>query len=159
MKEKRSFFERLTGSMNVDDYMDESEQEHNQLSSPLPKEKPISSWLEDDTGEGELAVDVYQTPRDIVIRTMVAGVKRDELDISITRDLVTIKGRREAEPGIAEQDYFHKELYWGGFSRTINLPHEVEIDNAEASENQGLLTIRLPKIDKARQTKLKVRAS
>ncbi len=90
---------------------------------------------------------------------MVAGVKREDLDISITRDMVTVKGRREEEGGISEQDYFHKELYWGSFSRTILLPHEIEIEGAEAIENQGLLTIKLPKIDKEKQTKLRVRAS
>jgi HSP20 family molecular chaperone IbpA len=159
MKEKRSFFERLTGSVSVDDYQDEEEIAADNRATPLPKTQPTSTWLEEDTGEGELAVDVYQNPREIVIKTMVAGVKRDDLDISITRDMVTIKGRRHEEPGIPEQDYFHKELYWGSFSRTIILPHEIEIDGAEASENQGLLTIKLPKIDKEKQTKLRVRAS
>lgn len=160
MKEKKSFFERLTGSVNADEY-EEDEEEASPLgrSVPLPKERASSAWLEEDTGEGELAVDVYQTPREIVIKTMVAGVRREDLDISITRDMVTIKGRREEEPGIAEQDYFHKELYWGGFSRTVLLPHEIEIEGAEAVENQGLLSIKLPKIDKEKQTKLRVRAS
>ncbi len=163
MKEKKSFFERLTGSVNANEY--EEDEETAVAKSPvgiagIAKEKSTTSnWLEEDTGEGELNVDVYQTPQEIVIKTMVAGVRREDLDISITRDMVTIKGRREEEGGISEQDYFHKELYWGGFSRTILLPHEIEIEGAEAVENQGLLSIKLPKIDKEKQTKLKVRAS
>ncbi|HZS42732.1 MAG TPA: Hsp20 family protein [Candidatus Paceibacterota bacterium] len=162
-KDKKSFFERLTGSINVDEYEDESEDANSapeRSFNPITnREKATSNWLEEDTGEGELSVDVYQTPREIVIRTMVAGVRREDLDISITRDMVTIKGRRNEEPGISEQDYFHKELYWGAFSRTVLLPHEIEIEGAEAIENQGLLTVKLPKVDKERQAKLRVRAS
>jgi HSP20 family protein len=72
--------------------------------------------------------------------------------------MITIKGHREMEERIDESDYFHRELYWGSFSRTILLPKEVDIERAEATENQGLLTIKLPKIDKGRQAKLKVRS-
>ncbi len=162
MKEKKSFFERLTGSINVDDYEEETPAPPERGFNPpitSNREKATSNWLEEDTGEGELAVDVYQTAREIIIKTMVAGVKREDLDISITRDMVTVKGRRNEEAGISEQDYFHKELYWGAFSRTVLLPHEIEIEGAEAIETQGLLIIKLPKIDKERQTKLRVRAS
>ena len=114
--------------------------------------------LFDGEGEdGELTVDVYQTPTEIVIKTMVAGVKPEDLDISITRDMVTLKGKRESERFVKAEDYFHQELYWGSFSRTIMLPAEVEVDESEAIEKHGLLIIRLPKIDKNRQAKLRVR--
>ena len=102
---------------------------------------------------------MYQTPTDIVIKTMVAGVKPEDLDISITRDMVTVHGKRMESYEDAESDFFHKELYWGSFSRTIVLPAEVEIEEAEASEKHGLLTLILPKIDKNRQSKLKVRTN
>ena len=88
---------------------------------------------------------------------MVAGVKPEDLDISITRDMVTIKGKRETERFINEEDYYHKELYWGSFSRTIMLPSEVDVEESEAIEKHGLLILRLPKIDKSRQTRLKVK--
>ena len=113
----------------------------------------------DDEEDGELAVDMYQTPAEIVIKTMVAGVKPEDLDISITRDMVTIRGKRMESYEENENDFFHKELYWGSFSRTIVLPAEVEIEEAEASEKHGLLTLILPKIDKNRQSKLKVRTN
>ena len=113
----------------------------------------------DDEEDGELAVDMYQTPTEIVIKTMVAGVKPEDLDISITRDMVTIRGKRMESYEENENDFFHKELYWGSFSRTIVLPAEVEIEEAEASEKHGLLTLILPKIDKNRQSKLKVRTN
>ena len=111
-----------------------------------------------DMEEGELSVDVYQTPSEIIIEAMVAGVKPEDLHLSITRDMVTIKGRRDGNSQVTHDDYFYKELYWGTFTRTILLPHEVEIEEAEAVEKHGLLIIRLPKIDKARQAKLKVKS-
>jgi HSP20 family protein len=71
--------------------------------------------------------------------------------------MVTIKGSREAARTVADEDYFQHELYWGSFARTILLPAEIETEEAEASERNGLLTIRLPKIDKDKSTKLKVK--
>ena len=117
-----------------------------------------SSWMEEDAGEGELSIDVYQTPDDVIVRAMIPGVKREELDISISRDSITIKGARKEDRSIAEDDYVIRELYWGSFSRTVALPHEVDIEHAEAVESQGVLTIRLPRVDKEKQAKLKVRS-
>ena len=102
---------------------------------------------------------MHQTPDTLVIKALVAGVKPDDLDVSITRDMVTIRGRREEIEEITDDNYFYRELYWGPFSRTILLPQEIEVEEAEALEKQGLLTITLPKIDRERQTKLKVRVS
>ena len=149
---KRSFFEKLTGAVRVDD----------SLGAESEKELTISGgkngdWTESEPGDGELTVDVYQTPSDIVIKTMVAGVRPEDLDISITRDMVTIKGKRESDRVVRDEDYFHRELYWGGFSRTIMLPSEIEIEEAEAVEKHGLLIMRLPKIDKTRQAKIRVK--
>ena len=90
---------------------------------------------------------------------MIAGVKPEDLDISITRDMVTIKGSREETREVDEGDYFTKELYWGTFSRTILLPQEIEVETAEALEKHGLLIIKLPKVDKGKQTKLKVKSN
>lgn len=154
MNKKRSFLERLTGSITVRDE-DDFEQ------TPLPN-RPLhnpsdSGWLED-AEEGELAVDVYQTPSEIVIKTMVSGVKPEDLEIGITRDMVTIRGKRETAREINEENYFQRELYWGSFARTILLPAEVEVEEAEAIEKHGLLTIRLPKIDKGKKQTLKVKS-
>jgi HSP20 family protein len=172
-KEKKSFFERLTGAINMDDendfYDDEDYEEveiHNEREKPrerpehhqaVTREPQTSSWATEEE-EGQLAVDVYQTSDDIIIKTMVAGVKPEDLDVSITRDMVTIKGRREGgHSTVADHDHIHKELYWGTFSRTILLPQEIEVEEAEAVEKHGLLIIRLPKIDKEKFTKLKVK--
>ncbi len=157
------FFSKLTGSaQDYDDFFDEpggektrfegkGEERHAHIT---PREE---SWTPEEPG-GELAVDVYQTPDNIVIKALVAGVQPQSIDISLTREMVTISGQRQDEKEVEEEDYFQKELFWGAFTRTILLPEEVDVDLAEASEKHGILMIRLPKINKKRQTKLKVRA-
>jgi len=146
---KKSFFEKLTGIVKVDD-------EHNELES----EEQIENELEESEveTEGQLAIDMYQTPSEIVVKTMIAGVKQEDLDVSITRDMVVIKGRRDESNDTAGNDYFHKELYWGSFSRTIILPQEIDVDESEAINKNGLLIVKMPKIDKHRQAKLKIKS-
>jgi len=170
-KQKQSFFQRLTGAVDVDDGYDDMYEEETSARKPSDhRERPTTSetrnyerddsqqWMEEEVAEGQLTVDVYQTPDEIVIRSIVAGVRPDDLDISISRDMVTVRGSREEHKEVTEDNYFHKELYWGSFSRTVLLPAEVEVEGASAQEKHGLLTIRLPKIDKEKQTKLKVKA-
>ena len=147
-KDKRSFFERLTGSVSLP----------RETETPQPDSRE-ENWMSGAVEEGELNVDVYQNQNEIVIKTMVAGVKPEDLDVAISRDMVTIKGKRESERMVADDDYFHKELYWGSFSRTVVLPQEIDVDAAEAIEKHGLLIIKLPKLDKNRQTRLKVRGN
>lgn len=152
MKDNRSFFEKLTGSVRMDD-----PSEGIVDNKPVNKSKSDEAWFEETAEEGQLTIDVYQTPTEIVVKSMVAGVKPEDLDISITRDMVTIKGKRETDRFVKEEDYFHQELYWGSFSRTIMLPAEVDVEECEAIEKHGLLILRLPKIDKNRQTRLRVK--
>lgn len=149
MKERKSFFKKLAGAMSTNSDIEEEVLEEN---------NEMKNWIQDEGSEGELTVDVYETPTHIIVKTIVAGVKKDNMDIAISRDMVVIKGKREMEEEIEEDNYFHKELYWGSFSRTILLPQEIDIEKAEATENQGLLTIKLPKIDKGRQAKLRVKS-
>lgn len=158
MKDNRSFFEKLTGSMKMDEPLESDMEETAPAKTPTKTGANGEAWFDDESvEEGQLTVDLYQTPTEIIIKSMVAGVKPEDLDISITRDMVTIKGKRETERFIKDEDYFHQELYWGSFSRTIMLPAEVEVEEAEAVEKHGLLIIKLPKIDKNRQTRLKVK--
>ncbi len=148
------FWGRITGSINDDD---EVEQESIKLPVKGDK-KDKGTWMEEEASEAELAVDVYQTPTDIVIQTMVAGVKPDDLDLNIARDVITIHGKRDENKNIDEDNYFTQELYWGKFSRTILLPQEVEPEEAEATERHGLLTIRLQKVDKGKKNTIKVKS-
>ena len=109
-----------------------------------------------DEGEGQLTVDVYQTPEDIVVESTVAGVKPDEIDIDVTSESVTIRGERNHEHRIEENDYFYQECFWGRFSRSIILPQEVDPDRANSSLKNGVLTIKLPKVHRNKSRKLKV---
>lgn len=161
---KRSFFDRLAGSVPAgDDYdaFDDEVPARERMpvgaTAPAPKSSLSASGSED-RQEGQLPVDVYQTANEIVIRAFVAGVRPEELNVSISRDMVVIEGSREARDQVAPSDYFTEELFWGSFSRTILLPQEVDVDSSTASAKDGLLTIILPKHDKARQTKLRVKA-
>lgn len=156
MSKKRSFFERLTGSVSHDDFdsFDDDVATHREEGSSL-----TVSDLPDEPMEGQLPVDVYQTANDIVIRAFVAGVRPDELSVSISRDMVVIGGSREEREESHTADYFIRELFWGSFSRTILLPNEVDVESSSAHAKDGLLTLILPKYDKGRQTKIKVRSN
>ena len=160
-KEKKSFFERLTGTVRLDEDTEELKPtKHGSSERGESNNSELANWIENDTDqEGELTVDVYQTPEMIVVKSMIAGVRPEDLDISITRDMITIRGKREEEKIARENDYFARELYWGSFSRTISLPEEIDVDEAEAVEKHGLLILKLPKLDKKKQSKLKVRTA
>jgi len=160
---KPSFLSRITGNSGDDseDFFDDSShpavfegeggERHARINTRDEK------WAAEEP-QGELAVDIYQTPDAIVVKALVAGVQPVSIDISLTREMLTISGMREDEREVEEDNYFQRELYWGSFSRTILLPEEVDVDMAEASEKHGILMISLPKINKKRQTKLKVRS-
>lgn len=183
---KRSFFERLSGGAPVgDDYdsFDEDFIPQTPTRRVMPQQAPhLQSGLSSGMGtmthpqmaqqpqepallfdeepmEGQLPVDVYQTASEIVIRTFIAGVRPDEMNVSISRDMVTIEGSREERASVPETDYFHHELFWGTFTRTILLPQEIDVENSSAGAKDGLLTLILPKLDKARQTKLRIKST
>ena len=142
-KEKKSFFERLTGSAPENtDYIEEKNY----------------SAQEDiyDTEDGQLAVDVFQGDNEVTIQSIVAGVKPDDLDISINKDSVTIRGKRESNRLTDRETALVQELYWGGFSRTISLSDEMDSENAEATTKNGILTIRLPFAKKIQKQKIRV---
>jgi HSP20 family protein len=163
MGKKPSFFDRLTGA-NFESDFDSFEDEGTEAAKPS-RQSPQSpaqahiSHSEEDVGAAQLTVDVYETDSEIVIRALVAGVKPEDLDVAITRDMVTIQGRRVEQKEVDGSNYVYQELYWGSFARTIVLPAEIDVDMAEAGEKHGLLTIKLPKVNKDRKTKLKVRGS
>ena len=147
--EKRSFFERLTGGVRVDHAPAAN------LSIEGDNKTPKHALPQDE--EAQLTVDLWQNPEEIVLQAIVGGVKPDDLDIEVTHEMVTLRGKREKIKEVTGNDYFYQELYWGAFSRSILLPQEVDADEAQATIKNGLLTIRLPKLDKARVSKLKVK--
>ena len=150
---KRSFFERLTGSISMKDDPEE-DKKYSQEANRNDK-KSAGSWAEEENDEAELAIDIYQTSGTIIIQTFVAGVRPEDLELTIGRDTVTIRGKREENKNINEEDYFAKELYWGKFSRIVSLPAEEEV---EATEKHGLLTVKMQKVDKEKKSNIKVRS-
>lgn len=110
-------------------------------------------WMDEDLS-GQLSVDVYQTKDDIVIKSTIAGVKPEDIDISINNDMVTVRGVRKKDLEIPDSDYFYRECYWGGFSRSIILPCEIKADKVEAIIKNGVLTIIMPKAAKVSKVKV-----
>jgi HSP20 family protein len=123
-----------------------------QVSADLTASKSVK----DNPDEGQLTVDVFQTDTEIVIKSTIAGVNADDLDISITSEMVVIKGKRHYDEKVRTSDYYHQELYWGSFSRSIILPEEIDVDGAKASMKNGLLTLRLPKLARLKTKRLKI---
>lgn len=168
---KPSFLDRLTGATQTDEYdrvlddnhhFGDDDEDDLTVQDQYEEDETDDGWDDsNDTStpqEGELPVDMYQTDDAIVIRALVAGVSPNDLEISITRDMVTLRGVREEFQEAHDDNYYHRELFWGSFSRTLLLPEEIAIDEAEAQEKHGMLEIKLPKLDKHRTTQLKVRS-
>ena len=154
-KKKPSLFERLTGTVKYED-ADFYEDEEDVKAVPVDEDTGEDETVTAEEADGELAVDVYETAGTIVVKAITAGVRKEGLDINLTRNTLTIRGIREDRNAGSHEDYIAQELYWGPFSRTIRLPEEVEIEEASADEHHGLLTITLPKIDRNRAMKVKV---
>jgi HSP20 family protein len=176
-KIKKSFLERLTGARTIEDdvYMsenaispnvnmygneDEMEREIATHSTPQHfsreiREESQSNDLENN--EGQLTIDVYQTDSDIVIKSTIAGVKPEDLDVSINNDMLTIRGERKNDDQVMEENYYYQECYWGSFSRSVILPIDVMADKIEASMKNGILTVRMPKAESNKSKKIQVR--
>ncbi len=120
----------------------------------VKSESDIGDPLEE---EGQLTVDVYEDGDEIVVESTVAGVDPDNLEINITSESVTIKGKRERQKKIEDKNYFYQECFWGSFSRSVILPEEVDPDKSEAKlADNRVLTIRMPKLKKKSPKKMKV---
>ena len=114
-------------------------------------------WLEKEYEEGQLSVDVYQTHKNIIVKSTIAGVKSNDIDISINNDMLTIRGKRQMNEKIEDKDYLFKECYWGSFSRSIILPVEIIPEKIDANLENGVLTITLPKSKIEKHISIKVK--
>ncbi len=127
--------------------------------SPQSQDDPKSfDWLEEELPEGQLLVDVYQTSDQMIIKSTISGVKPENLFISLNKDILTIKGKREPDTLINESECLLQECYWGSFSRTLILPEEVDNKKMEAVLENGVLTISLEKIYKNQKIKIKIKS-
>jgi len=167
-KVKKSFLEILTGAKKIDEDGNQSmpiyaEEEAEIMMNERPQhmmtqpETAPSAWTSGSDIEGQLTIDVYQTESDIVIKSTIAGVKPEDLDVAINNGMVTIRGERKNEEMVGSENYYYQECYWGSFSRSVVLPVDIISEKAEASLKNGILTIRLPKADINRIKKIQVR--
>ncbi len=122
-----------------------------------PITEPSENEIDDDETEGQLTIDVYQDGDDIVVQSTVAGVDPDDLDIHISSESVTVKGEREKSQKIEDKDYFYQECFWGKFSRSVILPVEVDAEKSTATVANGVLTIRMPRLNRQKTKKVKVK--
>ncbi len=168
---KRSFLKLVTGRGEEPDY--EEEYKHLLTAEPAsadtskhqankkirPNYEPEMAVEPEKTEEGQLTIDVYQTAEEMIIKSTIAGVRNEDLDITITADMVTIQGVRKKDDTVAAEDYYYQELYWGAFSRSVILPQEVDTEGAKAGLKDGILTIRLPKFERGRTKKLRINSA
>jgi len=119
--------------------------------------KPKINWFEDETEVGELSVDVYEEDNHVIIKSTVAGVRPDNIEVVVDDDTIAIRGKRQQEETIEKDKYFYQECYWGGFERILKLPVEVNDEGAEAILKNGVLTVRLTKIKKPKSVKVPVK--
>jgi HSP20 family protein len=143
-------YEEEDSDLAEDDSSDETEE-------PADEDEEEQKWLSEGYEEGQLSIDVYQTPDKIIVKSTIAGVKPEDIDISINNDMLTIRGKREMNEQIKEQNYLYRECYWGSFSRSIILPVEIETDKIEAFLENGVLTVTLPKAKSAKEISIKVK--
>ncbi len=168
----KNFFEKLAGfdfggdefeskpvkNKNMNIKKDLKEEKSEDAKETVVSGEAEKSLAEDfDDFEGQLTIDVYQTPNNIVIESTIAGVNQDDLDIAITPDSVTVKGERHKEEKTKKEDYLYQECFWGRFSRSIILPQEIDPDRSQASVKNGVLKIILPKLDRRKEKKLRVK--
>ncbi len=167
-KEKHSFLDKFTGSgsslpergqpRQMEIYDEDVETE---VQIPQRQEQQREEMWEEEASavdeEGQLTIDVYQTDTDIVIKSTIAGVKPENLDVSISNDMITIKGARTQDNSIPEENYYYQECYWGSFSRSLVLPTDVLDEKIDATLKNGILTIKLPKADTTKTKKITVR--
>ena len=125
---------------------------HRQKEEESEKEKDPTPSMP----EGQLAIDVFETSSHIIVKSTIAGVKPEDLDIGIDDNTLNIRGARHQEEQVKGEDYFYQECYWGTFSRSVILPMEVDTEHVEASLKDGILIIKLSKIVKEKEKKIKV---
>lgn len=149
--------------VDEEEVYEEDEEDEGDLEPSAPQVTPVSTakekeneeWMSD--YEGQLNIDMYQTKDNVIIKSTIAGVRPEDIDITVANDMVSIKGARKKEESIAAEDYFYQECYWGNFSRSVIVPVDIESEEIEADLKDGILTIIIPKAAKAKTKKVKVK--
>lgn len=146
-------------TLEAEEEEDEQEEERPVQTAEAPKktkeQAQTEEWLND--FEGQLNIDMYQTKDNVIIKSTIAGVRPEDIDITVANDMVTVKGSRKKEETVSQDDYFYQECYWGNFSRSVIIPVDIDSENIEADLKDGILTVIIPKAAKAKTKKVKVK--
>jgi len=125
--------------------------------APTRNDAPNEEWLSD--YDGQLNIDMFQTKDNVILKSTIAGVRPEDIDITVANDMVSIKGERKKEDRVNPEDYFYQECYWGNFSRSVIVPVDIDSENIEADLKDGILTIIIPKAAKAKTKKVRVKGA
>lgn len=107
---------------------------------------------------GQLSLDIYQTEKEIIIVAPIAGVEKEDINITVNEDILVVKGNRPSASQIPDENYYTKECFWGSFSRAIVLPKEADIKNISASFEKCVLEIRIPKVETENNKIIKIKS-
>jgi len=154
MPKDKNLINKIMGTQTVEEDSDE-EMVDNEETNTQPQASQ-EDWLSE--YEGQLTIDMYQTKDNVIIKSTIAGVRPEDIDVTIANDMVTIRGERKRDFEASSEDYFYQECYWGSFSRSVVLPVDVDIEQVSADLKDGILTVILPKAAKAKARKVRVGA-
>ena len=107
----------------------------------------------------DLAVDMYETKDDVIVKATLPGVKPEDVEITITGDTLNIRGETKDETETKDKDYVRRERRYGEFARSVTLPAGLQTDKADAKFDNGVLTLQIPKSDQVKPKSIKVKAS
>ncbi|MDD4625163.1 MAG: Hsp20/alpha crystallin family protein [Candidatus Pacebacteria bacterium] len=146
-----AFLEKLKSSEEKKE--EKAPEEKNEKSEKVEKIDTKRDWK---VSEGQLAVDIYETEEELVLQTAIAGVEAESLDISLEKDLLIVKGERKNPAKETKKNYFVQECYFGSFSREVILPREIDPSHTKAAMEEGILTIRMPKIERDKKRRITI---
>lgn len=154
---KKSNSSEVEVDFSLDETKEQIESSHQDHTKNMIGEDEDLNPAYEDEDEGVLAVDVFQKDGLIYIQTMISGVKTEDIEVDIDRDIVTIRGFRPRNFEVSSDQFYLQECHWGAFSRSIVLPLEVDPNQAEADFANGILTISIPKAEKRGTVNIRVR--
>ena len=127
------------------------------LRRPFPLKPSWLPWLRMHEVEEVIpSVDILKEGDDIVVKAELPGIKKEDIDVSLTKNTITISGEKKKEEKIERKDYHSIERSYGSFKRSFSLPSEVETEKASAKFKDGVLEIRVPKTEEAKKKEKKV---
>lgn len=126
-----------------------------EMGAPVSQNEARSvEWLSA-ADEGRLSVDVFETEGEIVLQAAIAGVEPEDLEVFVHNDMLTVRGKRVHSAEVSSERYLTRECHWGAFSRSIILPIEVDAENINATLKNGILTVRMPKVQRSKRIHIK----